>query len=74
VLEAWLDHIPLLPPRSTIARKQTVSKDWSESSNLCGAAERAAILHQNFFNIIGMTEKDNLPAQDPQLYSIAVFL
>jgi hypothetical protein len=74
VLEAWLDHVPLLPPRSTIARKQTASKDWPESSNLCGAAKPAAILHENFFNILGMTEKDNLPAQNAQLYSIAVFL
>jgi hypothetical protein len=73
MLEARLDHIPLLTPKGTIARKQTVSKDRSKPSNLCGAAKGAAIFHQNFFNIVGMTEKDNLPPQDAKLYSIAVF-
>ena len=62
VLEARLDHIPLLPPKSAVARKQTVSKDRLKPSNLCGAAKGAAILDQNFFNIVGMTEKDDFPA------------
>jgi hypothetical protein len=41
--------------------------------NFRGATKGVAIFHQNFFNIVGMTKKDNLPAQNAKLYSIAVF-
>jgi hypothetical protein len=73
MLEAWLDNIPLPPPESTVARKQAVSKDWSKLSNFCRAAKTVTISHQNFFHIVGMTEKDNLPAQDAKMYPIAMF-
>jgi hypothetical protein len=72
VLEAWLDDISLPPPESTVARKQAVSKDWSKTSNFCRTAKTVTISHQNFFDIVGMTEKDNLPTQDAKLYPIAM--
>jgi hypothetical protein len=73
VLEARLDHIPLPTPERAIAGQQTIAEDGSEPSNFRGATKCAAIFHENFFNIVGMTEKDNLPAQNAKLYSIAVF-
>jgi hypothetical protein len=73
VLEARLDNIPLPPPEGTVARKQAVSKDWSEPSNFCRPPKTVTISHQNFFDIVGMTEKDNSPPQDAKLYPIAVF-
>ena len=72
MLEAWLDDVPLPPPEGTVARKQAVSKDWSKPSNFCGAAKTVTISHQNLFDVVGMTEKDNLPAQDAKLHPIAV--
>ena len=72
MLEARLDNIPLPPPESTVARKQAVSKDRSKPSNFCRTAKTVTISHQNFFDIVGMTEKENLSAQDTKLYPIAV--
>src|SRR3981189_1928903 len=72
VLEARLDNISLPPPESTVPRKQAVSKDWSKLLNFCRATKTITISHQNFFDIVGMTEKDNLPAQDAKLYPIAM--
>jgi hypothetical protein len=49
-------------------------KDRSKLSNLCGAAKGAAILDQNFFNLVGMTEKDDSPAWEAKRYSVSVSL
>ena len=72
MLEARLDDIPLPPPEGAVAGKEAVSKDRSKPSNFCGAAKIVTISHQNCFDIVGMTEKNNFPAQNAKLYPVAM--